>query len=78
MSNSGVIINPALACNFELNLPARPRTSVDRAAGHTAYALGLGPAPAPGAGRAARRIGIGLMGTLASVLWMWNLAPLPA
>lgn len=70
--------------NFNAEGPAgerfpavRPPTSLDRPAGHTARALGLGPPPPPGAGRIARRLGIGLFGTLASLLWLWSLQPPP-
>ncbi len=46
-----------------------------RTLGNTAQGLGLGPPPPPGAGRMARRVGLGLFGTLASLLWLWSLSP---
>lgn len=38
-------------------------------------ALGLGPALEPGRDRMARRLGLGLFGTLASLFWVWSLVP---
>lgn len=58
-------------------LPVRPRFVIDKPAGHTGAALGLGPAPAPGSDRVARRFGLGLLGTMASIIWMWSLTPPP-
>lgn len=55
----------------------RPRFPLDKAAGHTASALGLGPAPDPRSDRLARRLGLGLFGSLASIIWMWSLSPPP-
>lgn len=53
----------------------RPPSPLDKAAGHTGMALGLGPVPDPGNDSLARRIGLGLFGTLASIIWMWSLTP---
>ena len=50
---------------------------MDKAAGHSAIARGLGPAPDPGSDRIARRIGLGVFGTMASIIWMWSLSPPP-
>ncbi|WP_372915684.1 hypothetical protein [Sandarakinorhabdus sp.] len=58
-------------------LAVRPRSVIDKTAGHTGTALGLGPAPAPGSDRNARRFGLGLFGTMASIIWMWSLTPPP-
>jgi hypothetical protein len=55
----------------------RPRFPLDKAAGHSGQALGLGPALDPAKGHLARRLGLGLIGTLASIIWMWSLAPPP-
>lgn len=55
----------------------RPRFPVDKAAGHSGQALGLGPALDPASGRLARRLGLGLVGTLASMIWMWSITPPP-
>ncbi|WP_156256950.1 hypothetical protein [Sandarakinorhabdus oryzae] len=55
----------------------RPRFPLDKAAGHSGQALGLGPALDPASGRLARRLGLGLIGTLASMIWLWSLTPLP-
>ena len=60
-----------------LSFPLRPRSTLDRADGHSGLALGLGPAPADCSGSFARRFSLGLFGTLASVIWMWSLAPPP-
>ena len=68
---------PAVFQQGDLSLRLRPRTAIDREAGHTGTALGLGPAPDPGSGRLARRFGLGLFGTLASIIWMWSLSPPP-
>lgn len=62
--------------------PVRPRSVVvrpalDRPVPNSAAALGLGPPPPPGSGRLARRLGLGLFGTLASLIWMWSLTPPP-
>ena len=58
-----------------LLLQVRARTPLDKAAGHTAMALGLGTSPRPDDERVARRLGLGLFGTLASIIWMWSLLP---
>jgi hypothetical protein len=55
----------------------RPRMALDRPLPNSAAALGLGPPPPPGSGRLARRLGLGLFGTLASMIWMWSLTPPP-
>lgn len=58
-------------------LRLRPRFAIDKAAGNTAIALGLGPAPDALNDRLASRIVLGLSGTLASIVWMWSLSPPP-
>ena len=58
-----------------LLLQVRARTPLDKAQGHTAMALGLGTSPRPDDERVARRLGLGLFGTLASIIWMWSLLP---
>lgn len=68
---------PAVFQQGDLSLRLRARTALDRGAGHTSTALGLGPAPDPGSGRLARPFGLGLFGTLASIIWMWSLSPPP-
>jgi hypothetical protein len=68
---------PIVFHNDGLSLRLRARTALDRGAGHTGTALGLGPAPDPGRGRLARPFGLGLFGTLASMIWMWSLSPPP-
>ena len=77
MSTKGETIRLVGNCGTELDLPVRQRTGFDRPAGYTARSLGLGPAPAPEVDGAARRVGIGLLGTLACVVWLWSLAPPP-
>ena len=59
-----------------LLLQVRARSPLDKAAGHTGAALGLGPAVDPGGDRVARRLGLGVFGTLASIIWLWSLSPL--
>jgi hypothetical protein len=54
----------------------RPRFPMDAPVINSAAALGLGPPP-PDSERSARRLGLGVVGTLATILWMWTLAPLP-
>ena len=68
---------PAAFQHHGLSLRLRPRTALDRPAGHTGTALGLGPALDPRRGRLARRFGLGLVGTLASIVWTWSLSPPP-
>jgi hypothetical protein len=55
----------------------RPRSLLDAPAANSADALGLGPLPPPHSERLARRLGLGVIGTLATILWMWTLAPPP-
>ncbi|WP_303781440.1 hypothetical protein [Sandarakinorhabdus limnophila] len=55
----------------------RRRTALATPAANSAAALGLGPPPAPDGDRMARRLGLGVVGTLATILWMWTLAPPP-
>jgi len=61
----------------DLVLSVRPRFSMDAPAANSAAALGLGPPPSPDSERIARRLGMGVVGTLATILWMWTLAPPP-
>lgn len=57
--------------------PMRSRSLFDRPAISSADALGLGPPPPPNSGRLAIRLGLGLFGTLATIIWMWGMAPPP-
>lgn len=61
----------------KVQLTVRPRSSLDPPAFNSADALGLGPPPPPDSGRRAVRLGLGLFGTLATIIWMWGLAPPP-
>ena len=58
-------------------LRLRPRFALDKAAGNTAIALGLGPAPDTDRDRLASRFVMGVFGTLLSIVWMGSLAPPP-
>ena len=60
-----------------LVLSVRRRSAFDTPVSNSGAALGLGPPPAPGGDRMARRLGLGVVGTLATILWMWTLAPPP-
>jgi hypothetical protein len=58
-------------------LSVRRRSAFNAPVSNSGAALGLGPPPAPGGDRMARRLGLGVVGTLATILWMWTLAPPP-
>jgi hypothetical protein len=61
----------------ELLFPVRPRCPLDEPVASSAAALGLGPPPPPASDRLALRLGLGVIGTLATLFWMWSLAPPP-
>jgi hypothetical protein len=61
----------------EMAFPVRPRFALDPPVPNSAAALGLGPPPPPINDRLARRIGLGVLGTVASIVWMWLLTPPP-
>jgi hypothetical protein len=61
----------------DLVFSVRRRSPLDLPVTNSATALGLGPPPTPASERIARRLGLGVIGTLATILWMWTLAPPP-
>ena len=80
-SSSPVLPRPnapqRLVPQSDLVLTVRQRSAFDAPVTNSGSALGLGPPPAPGGDRMARRLGLGVVGTLATILWMWTLAPPP-
>ncbi|WP_020480482.1 hypothetical protein [Sandarakinorhabdus sp. AAP62] len=61
----------------DLVFSVRPRSPLDAPVTNSGVALGLGPPPPPGSDRIARRLGLGVIGILATFLWMWSLVPPP-
>ncbi|WP_310475323.1 hypothetical protein [Sandarakinorhabdus sp.] len=55
----------------------RQRSPLDPPVVSSAVALGLGPPPPPSSGHLARRLCLGMFGTLASIVMMWSLTPPP-